>query len=128
MADRHRRRRLCRSDEQPAEVGRLTTTTADTEPTWNATFISGASDDALVAEITKVRNGVAGDALGGGSATLARFLFRHGLVDELRLLTYPVVVGAGLRLFAEGLDASFTLAETRSFPTGVVLTTYRSAQ
>ena len=81
----------------------------------------------LADEIGKIKGNGTGDLLVGGSATLARFLFANHLVDELRLLTYPVVVGAALRLFDPGIDAAFTLAETRSFPTGVVLTVYRPA-
>ena len=103
----------------------VSTTTAD--PTWNATFVRPASSDALAGQIRRIKSDGTGDLLVGGSATLARFLFANNLVDELRLLTYPVVVGAGQRLFDQGIDTTFTLAETRSFPTGVVLTTYRPA-
>ncbi len=50
---------------------------------------------------------------------------RRVVADELRLLTYPVAVGDGLRLLADGLQARFELAQTRVFPTGVVLTIHR---
>jgi dihydrofolate reductase len=47
-------------------------------------------------------------------------MLQHGLVDELHLLLYPLTVGGGKRLFPDGIPARFTLAETRSYPTGVV--------
>lgn len=96
------------------------------EPTWNAVFVRPASGS-LADQIRQIKSDGTGDLLVGGSATLARFLFANNLVDELRLLTYPVVVGAGLRLFDRGIDAKFSLASTRSFPTGVVMTTYQPA-
>jgi len=99
--------------------------TTVTEPTWNATVISAASEDELAAAIVSAKASVERNLLVGGSARLAEFLIRRGLADELRLLTYPVAVGGGQRLFSEGVQAKFELRETRSFPTGVVLTVHR---
>ncbi|MFM9371494.1 dihydrofolate reductase family protein [Streptomyces sp. Da 82-17] len=60
-----------------------------------------------------------------GSAGLARSLFGHGLIDTLHLITVPVVLGAGKRLFAEGaLPTAFRQADTRVTGTGVVISTY----
>lgn len=56
-----------------------------------------------------------------GSATLATALYRAGLVDEFRLLVFPVVLGTGKRLFAEGGSPSgFTLTESRTTSTGAM--------
>ncbi len=53
---------------------------------------------------------------------------RHGLVDEYRLWTFPVVVGPGKRLFAEGaVPATLGLVDTMVSSTGVVMATYRPA-
>src|SRR5215207_7738491 len=55
-----------------------------------------------------------------GSATLVRSLLELGLVDELRLLVHPLVVGSGAKLFENGTPVSLELADSRTFSTGVV--------
>ena len=61
-----------------------------------------------------------------GSATLVRSLLAHGLVDELRLLVHPLVVGKGARLFENGIgQVPLELVESRTFATGVLDLTYR---
>lgn len=61
-----------------------------------------------------------------GSANLLQTLFAHRLVDELRLWTFPVVLGTGKRLFEAGVPADgLQLAGSRTFSTGVVCATYR---
>ncbi|HEV3479608.1 MAG TPA: dihydrofolate reductase family protein [Gaiellaceae bacterium] len=63
-----------------------------------------------------------------GSGNLAQTLIKHGLVDEYRLLTYPVVLGAGRRLFADGSrPAALRLVDTRTTSTGVTITVYEAA-
>ncbi len=62
-----------------------------------------------------------------GSCTLVQSLMQHGLVDEFHLLVYPLVLGSGKRLFAEGSPANLKLVESKPFSSGVVLLTYRSA-
>jgi dihydrofolate reductase len=60
-----------------------------------------------------------------GSGDMLRQLLATGLVDELRLLIYPVVLGRGKRLFDDNAQASaFTLANSTSTPTGVLITRY----
>jgi dihydrofolate reductase len=63
-----------------------------------------------------------------GSATLVRSLLRDGLLDELRLLVHPIVVGTGRRLFEDGSDrVALKLVEARTFSTGVLALTYEPA-
>ena len=63
-----------------------------------------------------------------GSSELLQTLIAADLVDEYRLFIYPVVLGEGKRLFGSGVSARrLTLVETRSTPSGVVLSTYRSS-
>jgi dihydrofolate reductase len=63
-----------------------------------------------------------------GSATLARSLLGHGLIDELRLLFHPVVLGSGRRLFPEGgADVALRLTGTATTGSGIVLHTYEPA-
>lgn len=63
-----------------------------------------------------------------GSATLIRSLLHEGLLDELRLLQFPVVVGSGARLFeGYGEQLGLTLADSQTFSSGVVNLVYRPA-
>lgn len=65
----------------------------------------------------------------GGAETIAQFLSR-GLIREMRLFTLPILLGAGVRLFAtdKTAPARWRLEEVRSFPCGTVETRYRAAQ
>jgi len=68
------------------------------DPTWtNVTILNGGVVDA----ITKLKDQVDGDIVVYASYQLGRTLLEHDLVDELRLFVFPVVVGAGARLFGE---------------------------
>jgi dihydrofolate reductase len=63
-----------------------------------------------------------------GSGDLLQTLIRHGLVDEFQLLIFPVLVGTGKRLFADGtVPATLELIESRVSPSGVVIGRYRPA-
>lgn len=63
-----------------------------------------------------------------GSSSLTSTLLAHGLADELVLLVYPVLLGAGKRLFAEGTPPrSFELLATKAMPSGILLSSYRAA-
>ncbi len=63
-----------------------------------------------------------------GSGALAGTLMQHDLIDEYRLLTYPVVLGTGRRLFAEGTKpAALRLLESKTTSTGVTIAVYESA-
>ena len=95
-----------------------------TDPEWNnSQVIEG--DVAEAAAALKEEDG--GDLLVAGSGQLARTLFEHDLVDEVRLMIYPVVLGGGKRLFEEGTKmTAFELAESRPVgDDGVVLLVYR---
>jgi len=63
-----------------------------------------------------------------GSSTLTSTLLEHGLADEVLLIVYPVLLGAGKRLFAEGIPArSFELVSTKAMPSGIILSSYKVA-
>ncbi len=89
---------------------------------WNnSTIISG--DVAAQVERLKARPG--GDLVVYGSPDLLDELLRHDLVDEYRLLVYPVILGTGKRLFRDPIDTHrLRLVESRTFSSGVVLLTY----
>jgi dihydrofolate reductase len=60
-----------------------------------------------------------------GSSDLIQTLHRHGLIDEFRVWTFPVVLGTGKRLFAEGASpGALKLVDTKVSSTGVVMATY----
>ncbi len=59
-----------------------------------------------------------------GSSVLVQTLAQHDLVDEYSLLVYPLVLGSGKKLFAEGVRLSLRLIGSRAIPTGVVLLRY----
>jgi dihydrofolate reductase len=95
------------------------------DPGWsNSSVISG--DVAEAVRGLKERAG--GPILVHGSRTLVHALVAAGLVDEYRLLVFPVVLGSGGRLFPETPDKTvLELAGTRTFSRGVVLQTYRAS-
>jgi dihydrofolate reductase len=89
----------------------------------NSTLLEGDVPDAVAA--LKQRNG--GPILVAGSRTLVQSLMPHGLIDEYRLMVFPVVLGSGAKLFPDTPDKTvLELADTRTFATGVVVHTYRT--
>lgn len=93
---------------------------------WNnSTLVKGDGD--VIEAITKLKQEDGPDMVVHGSAMLAQTLMQHGLVDRLRLLVYPVVVGKGKRLFSDDLTTTFKLVESRSFNTGVIALIYEPA-
>jgi dihydrofolate reductase len=96
-----------------------------TSPTWeNTTVINGD----VTAELTRLKQ-LPGANIGiTGSATLVAALLRDGLLDELNLLVHPIVIGAGQRLFEEGVgQIPLTLTQSATFSTGVLNLTYTKA-
>ncbi|GLH65917.1 dihydrofolate reductase family protein [Geothrix edaphica] len=68
------------------------------------------------------------DLILSGSSTLTSTLLGHGLADEVLLAVYPVLLGTGKRLFAEGTPPrSLELVSTHAFPSGILFTTYKVA-
>ena len=94
-----------------------------TDPQWaDTTVLSGD----LAAAIGELKAKPGGELQVHGSGALVRWLFDNHLVDEIILLTYPVVIGQGTRLFpASGPDAALDLVESRSTPSGVTIQVYR---
>jgi dihydrofolate reductase len=95
-----------------------------TEPAWADTTVLSAAE--LETAIRELKAKPGGEVQVHGSGMLTRWLLQKGLVDELNLLTIPVVVGQGTRLFPqEGPDMALTLVKSRAFPKGVTLQVYR---
>jgi len=93
-----------------------------TDPGWeHSTVLAGDPVD----EVRALKEADGTDIVLTGSITLGHSLIEAGLVDEFRLFAYPVVQGRGRRLFPEGYQADrLELLGTRSFRSGIVLTTY----
>jgi len=92
---------------------------------WENTTLVGTD---VAAEVTRLKERPGKNIVISGSPTLVAWLLRQGLLDELNLLLFPVVVGHGRRLFAaEGATAGLTLAHSQAFGTGVVQLVYNAA-
>ncbi|AZM56496.1 deaminase [Streptomyces sp. WAC 01529] len=106
----------------PKYVASTTLTSAD----WRNTQIIGRDD--LIKDITELKERTGRELQMHGSGNLARTLLAHDLIDALHLLTFPVALGTGKRLFAEGgPPTAFRLAQSRTTSTGVVISTYERA-
>ena len=92
-------------------------------PDWtNSTVLKGN----VVEAVSQLKRQVDGDIVVYGSGRLAHTLIEHDLVDELRLMSYPIVVGAGERLFGEtGSVKPMRLIDTRTVGDSLVLLTYQ---
>jgi dihydrofolate reductase len=92
------------------------------EPKWsNATVLSGD----VMAQISKLKQGSNGEILVYASYQLVRALLEHDLADELRLVVFPVALGAGERLFGETSDKkALRLLNTQALGEGLALLTY----
>ncbi|WP_379147373.1 dihydrofolate reductase family protein [Paenibacillus sp. sgz500992] len=119
--------------EQTGEYGEMmngyakhVVSTTLTEAGWNN---SSLIKNNLVEEITKLKEQPGRDILVFGSCTLVQSLISLGLVDEYRLMVFPVVLGKGKRLFGDGLEKQgFELVQTKRFSSGVAVVCYRPAK
>jgi len=81
-----------------------------------------------VADVEKLKNSKGGDINIWGSGNLVQTLLRHDLVDELWLKIYPVTLGQGKKIFADGtIPAAFTVVESAVTPSGIISVNYKRA-
>jgi dihydrofolate reductase len=97
-----------------------------TQAEWtNSTVIPAAG---LVQAVSKLKQDADGDVVVHGSVQLAQALIEHDLVDELRLMVFPVVLGTGKRLFGDpGEKKTLQLVDSKVVGDGVVILTYAAA-
>jgi dihydrofolate reductase len=102
----------------------VSTTLAD--PEWNnSTVIKGD----VAAEVARLKEEAGGDILVAGSGQLVETLMQHDLVDEFRLMVFPVVLGSGKRLFPDGADTTaFRLVEARPAGSVAIITLQRAEE
>ncbi len=95
-----------------------------TEATWqNSTLISGDTEH-VAARLREIKEQTDGEIAMSGSASTARWLLAHGLLDELRLLMHPIAVGRGQRLFEDTPTCPLRLLSSETFKTGVLNLSY----
>ena len=93
------------------------------DPAWNNTTVLKGN---VANEVSKLKQQLAGDIVVPASFQLVRTLIEHDLADELRLMIYPVVLGAGERLFGETSDKkSLRLISTRTVGNDLAYLTYQ---
>jgi dihydrofolate reductase len=97
-------------------IAKYVPTSTLTEPTWNATFVSGD----VVEAVGGLKDGVA-NLLIYGSGQLTETLRAAGLIDEYRLLICPIVLGEGRKLFVGDTASRFEVVKTSTAPSGMVL-------
>jgi dihydrofolate reductase len=96
-----------------------------TELGWRNSHLLG---DDVPGAVAKLREEPGGEIRVWGSADLIRTLAAHDLIDEYRLIVYPIVLGTGKKLFPDGFPlTTFTLVEARPLTTGVLIAVYRPA-
>lgn len=102
----------------------VVSTTLEEPLEWNATLIKGD----VAKEVSKLKQQPGGDILIYGSRQLVNTLVQHDLIDEYRLMVFPVVLGSGKRLFRDGSKTTLRLVETKTFGSGIVLLSYQPVQ
>ncbi|HKX73147.1 MAG TPA: dihydrofolate reductase family protein [Candidatus Saccharimonadales bacterium] len=95
------------------------------DPIWNNTTTIGGD---IVAEVKKLKATINKDILVYGSSVLAETLFNEGLVDNLTIVLFPVVVGEGKKMFKDGESFKLDLVEARAMQPGAVLLKYNVAK
>jgi dihydrofolate reductase len=102
------------------------TTQTDDDATWNNSVVLRGD---IAAEVAALKARPGGDLLVAGSRQLAQTLIGHGLVDEYRLMVFPLVVGSGKRLFSDGpATATLALTDVETAGGGIVMLSYQPAQ
>jgi dihydrofolate reductase len=103
----------------------VSNTLSDANASWhNTTVVRGDA----VTEVRTLRDALHGDLLVAGSASLVQTLVEHGLVDEYRMMVFPIVLGSGKRLFGDVSEASvLALDGVTSVGDGIVILTYHPA-
>jgi dihydrofolate reductase len=104
----------------------VVSTTLEEPLEWQNSTLIG---DNVAEEISRLKEQPGKDISISGSPTLVRSLLQEDLLDELRLMVHPIVVGSGRRLFEDGGDQkALELVDSKTFSTGVLYLTYQPAQ
>ena len=104
----------------------VSSTLSDADASWGETTVLRGD---AASEVTAAKNRVSGTLLVEGSASLVHTLAQHGLVDEYRLMVFPIILGSGYRAFPDSMPeaAPLHLTNSESVGSGVLLLTYQPA-
>jgi dihydrofolate reductase len=95
------------------------------DPEWNNTTVIKGN---VAEEVSKLKQQLGGDIVIHGSAQLVQTLLEDALIDEYRLMVFPIVLGSGKRLFSDtGKATTLTLADSKTLGAGVLILTYQPA-
>lgn len=109
-------------NQMPKFVASTTLTSLDWE---NSTLLSGDFIEAIEA----LKRDIPGDILVTGSRTLVASLKLHHLIDEYRLMLFPIILGSGFRLFDDSLEATkLSLTGLKTLPSGAVVLIYQPTE
>jgi dihydrofolate reductase len=105
----------------------VSSTLSPKDATWNNSTVISTD---VAGQVARLKAQVAGDIIVAGSARLVRSLAEHQLVDEYRLMVFPIVLGSGKRLFGDGTTQTLLrLVDAKPVgPDGVVILTYQPAR
>jgi dihydrofolate reductase len=104
---------------------KVVTSSTLSDPTWNNTTVI---DGDVVTGVNALKQRDGGPVLVPGSKTLVHTLLDNDLVDELRLMVFPVTIGSGFRVFSDTIKKTpWKLADTVAFPSDVRVDTYHPA-
>jgi dihydrofolate reductase len=108
--------------ERMNSLPKYVASTTLSEVTWNATLLKGDLEE----ELSRLKQEAGQDIVIFGSGELVRTLYERDLIDEYRLMIFPIVLGSGKRLFSGGDEKKvLKLVESRTLGSGVVLLTYQ---
>src|SRR5260221_8698301 len=108
--------------ERMNSLPKYVVSTTLSEVTWNATLITGD----LAEDLSRLKQEAGQDIVIFGSGELVRTLHERDLIDEYRLMIFPVVLGSGKRLFTGGNEKKgLKLVEAKTLGSGVVVLTYQ---
>jgi dihydrofolate reductase len=111
--------------EKMNEMPKFVVSTTLRDPQWNNTTVLNGD---LVADIDELTKRFKGDILVAGSGKLVQSLVELDLVDELRLMVYPIVLGKGKRLFGDTSEKKqLALVDSKTLDGGVIILTYTRA-